>query len=78
MRDGDTNPGLVSIGHVYTAVKEMRVENKKEHKAITGEIVAQGKEIVCLQVKWGLLKWLIPISVTVAASLVGLLVKFLA
>jgi hypothetical protein len=77
MNDGDTNPNMVGIGHVYKAVKEMRVENKEEHEKITTEIVAQGKSIVCLQAKWGFLKWLVPASITAAVGIVSLAIKFL-
>ena len=52
MKDGDTNPNMVSLGRVYTAVKDMRTENREEHKAITCELVAQGKQITCLSAKW--------------------------
>ena len=77
MQDGDTNPNMISLGRVYSAIKESAKENREEHKAITSELVAQGKSIVCLQAKWGFLKWLVPASITAAVGIVSLAIKFL-
>ncbi len=78
MNGEDTNPNMISLGRVYEAVKESAKENRSEHKAITTELVAQGKDIACLKTKWSFLKWLVPASVTAAVAVVGLAYKFLA
>ena len=77
MTDGDTNPNMVSLGNVYTQIKDMRAENKKEHKSITGKLEAQGKDIVCLQTKWNFLRWLVPASCAAAVGIVTLAAYFL-
>ena len=78
MNGEDTNPNMISLGRVYEAVKESAKENRSEHKAITTEMVAQGKDIACLKVKWRFLRWLVPTSVMAAVGIVGLAYKFLA
>ena len=77
MNGEDTNPNMVSIGNVYVAVKELRKENRSDHKAITTEMVAQGKDIACLKVKWRFLRWLVPASIMAAVGIVGLAYKFM-
>ena len=77
MNGEDTNPNMVSLGRVYTAVKDMRKENNSEHKAITSELVAQGKDIACLKTKWSFLRWLVPASLAAAAGIVTLAAYFL-
>lgn len=52
MNDGDTNPNLVSLGRVFTEIRDMRKENKNEHKAITTKLNAHSVQLACLESKW--------------------------
>ena len=73
MPNGDTNPNMVSLGRVFTEIRDMRKENKTEHKAITQELNKHSVQLACLETKWKFLKWLIPATVGVVGAVVGLL-----
>jgi len=64
-----TDPSVVSLVHVYSEIKEMRQENRTEHKAITGEINEIKIDVACLQTKWRFLKWAIPVSVALVGGM---------
>ena len=65
----DTNPNMVSLGRVFTEIKDMRQENKSEHKTITGTLNAHSIQLACLETKWGTF-WKV---VKYAGPIVGLL-----
>jgi hypothetical protein len=78
MNDGDTNPNLVSLGRVFTEIRDMRKENKVEHKTITATLNAHSVQLACLETKWAtfwkVVKWVAPlmgaaIGAAVAANL---------
>ena len=53
MAPEDTNPNMVSLGRVFTEIKDMRTENKTEHKSITKTLNAHSVQLACLETKWG-------------------------
>ena len=67
----DTNPNMVSLGRVFTEIKDMRKENKGEHEAITGTLNTHSIQLACLETKWKFLKWLIPATVGAIGAVVG-------
>jgi hypothetical protein len=71
MNDGDTNPNLVSLGRVFTEIRDMRQENKEEHKTITTKLNRHSVQLACLETKWKFLKWLIPATVGVIGAVVA-------
>ena len=78
--DQPTDPNMVSLGRVFTEIKDMRQENKSEHGAITKTLNTHSIQLACLEAKWGtfwkLVKYIGPIAgVIVGAALaVGSLV----
>ncbi len=62
---------------ILSAVHDLREANDEAHEKITGEIVAQGKAITCLQTKWNFLRWLVPASCGAAVGVVTLAAYFL-
>ena len=69
------SPSKVFLKDVFKELKDMRKENREEHKSITGEINAVKIDIACLQTKWRFLKWAIPTSVALiggAATFISL------
>jgi hypothetical protein len=75
MNDGDTNPNLVSLGRVFTEIRDMRKENKVEHKTITQTLNAHSVQLACLETKWAtfwkVLKWAAPIMGIAIGAAVG-------
>lgn len=65
MPDGDTNPNMVSLGRVFTEIRDMRKENKAEHKTITATLSAHSVQLACLETKWAtfwkVMKWAAPL-----------------
>lgn len=73
MNGESTDPSINLLGLVYDEIKDMREENKKEHKAITSEIGAVKIDVACLQTKWRFLKWAIPTSVALVGGVATLI-----
>jgi hypothetical protein len=75
MPDDTTNPNMVSLGRVFTEIRDMRQENKTEHKAITQTLNAHSVKLACLETKWStfwkVLKWAAPIMAIVIGAAVG-------
>ena len=75
MAPEDTNPNMVSLGRVFTEIKDMRKENKEEHQAITGVLSTHSVQLACLETKWKtfwkVMKWAAPIMGTVIGAAVG-------
>ena len=71
MLDETTNPDAPSLRSVYKAVKDMRDENREDHKTITIKLEKHSIQLACLETKWKFLKWLIPATVGVIGAVVG-------
>jgi len=67
--DDTTDPNISLLGKVFDELKDMRQENRTEHKAITGEINQVKIDVACLQTKWRFLKWAIPASVALVGGM---------
>lgn len=65
MNDDTTDPAMVSLGRVFTEIRDMRQENKKEHKSITATLNTHSVQLACLETKWAtfwkILKWAAPL-----------------
>ena len=75
MPNGDTNPNMVSLGRVFTEIRDMRKENKTEHKSITATLNAHSVQLACLETKWAtfwkVLKWAAPLMGAAIGAVVG-------
>ena len=75
MPSEDTNPNMVSLGRVFTEIKDMRKENKSEHRTITETLNTHSIKLACLETKWTtfwkVLKWAAPIMGIVIGVAVG-------
>jgi hypothetical protein len=71
MNDETTNPDAPSLRSVYGAIKDMREENREDHKAITTKLERHSVQLACLETKWKFLKWLIPATVGVIGAVVA-------
>jgi len=52
MPNGDTNPNIVSLGRVFTEIRDLRKENKIEHKTISQTLSKHSIQLACLETKW--------------------------
>lgn len=75
MLDETTNPDAPSLRSVYKAVKEMREENRDDHKTITETLNAHSVQLACLETKWGtlwkLVKWVVAPVMGIAIGAAG-------
>ena len=71
MPNGDTNPNMVSLGRVFTEIRDMRKENKQEHKAITATLNAHSVQLACLETKWATFWKMVKFVGPVAGLIIG-------
>ncbi|GAH42084.1 unnamed protein product [marine sediment metagenome] len=66
-----TNPNMVSLGRVFTEIRDMRQENKDEHKSITGTLSKHSIQLACLETKWGTFWKIVKVIGPIAGLIVG-------
>ena len=71
----DTNPNMVSLGRVFTEIKDMRKDSKENHRATTKTLNKHSIQLACLETKWAtfwkVLKWAAPLMGAAIGVVVG-------